>query len=110
MNERMQQGPGAVAAVGWLLSGTYLALTTPGLPFFSWAVFWFLLTGIFCAPLVIGLPVYALQRSLPKFAGNNPNLLMAASLALLLGEAALIFLAARFLFARNMAAAFATQG
>jgi hypothetical protein len=104
----MEQAPAAVAAVTWLLSGLYLAVNTPGLPLFSWALFWFLLTGVLLAPLVIGLPVYALQQTLPRAVGTNAQTQTTVRLAILVAEAVFVFFATRFLFARNVVAAIVT--
>src|SRR5688500_3518490 len=110
MNERMQQASGAVAAIAWLVSGSYLSLTTPAVPFLSWAVFWYLLTGIFLAPFVFGLPVFVLQRRLVTRAVMTPQTQTAASLALLAVEAFLVFLAARLVFLRQVVAPFLAAG
>jgi hypothetical protein len=99
MSDSIQQGSGAVACVTWLAAGTYFALSSEGVPFVSWGVFWYLLTGIFLAPFVFGLPVYALQQRLPAVLGRSRDtMIFPATFALYLAESILVVIAARWVF------------
>jgi hypothetical protein len=102
---RLQHAPGAVAAVMWLLAGAHAIATLPGPPFLSNAVFYYLLTGIFLAPFVFGLPVFALQKAMAQQA-RPAREQMLITVALLLGEAVLVTLAARGAYLRFVATAF----
>jgi hypothetical protein len=96
--------------VAWLLAGSHAVLTLPGPAFLSWSAFSFLVTGIFVAPFIFGLPVYALQKGLAQRPGLSAQTVTWLSLALLLGEAVLVALAARGIYLQFVAGPFAGVG